>query len=77
MKTRLAMGLVLVVGCASVMKSVELPPNPRRKTPPPGVEATALAVGARVPAVSVTMSDGTTAPLTGRPTALLLYRGSW
>jgi hypothetical protein len=71
------LALVLLAGCASVLKAAGYPPEATRKTPPTGVEDSALKVGAVAPDVSVPLTDGTSAALRGSRTALLFYRGSW
>jgi len=82
MRTSLPLGfasifLIVLGACAAVSKATGFPPHATRAWPPMGVEATAVAVGATVPAVTIALSDGQNAALVGQPTVLLLYRGQW
>jgi hypothetical protein len=58
-----------------------LPPNPGRASPPPGIEKRAIPVGARAPAVSLPATTGGTWDLAGAlrtgPAVLVFYRGDW
>jgi hypothetical protein len=58
------------------------PANARRATPPPGIEAAALAVGAKAPAVELVDSSGAPWTLANALTKharvmLVFYRGDW
>ena len=58
------------------------PANARRPTPPPGIEAKAVAVGAKAPAVSLVDSAGAPWTLADALTKharvmLVFYRGDW
>ena len=58
------------------------PANARRANPPPGIEANALAVGAKAPAVELVDSTGTAWTLATALTKharvmLVFYRGDW
>jgi hypothetical protein len=58
----------------------KFPPEARRKTPPTGIETSALQVGALVPELVVPDDRGGTLRIGGlapRPTLLLFYRGHW
>lgn len=70
------MAVLVLVGCAPVIKAAGFPPEARRQTPPEGLEQ-ALAIGAIAPDRSVPMTDGTRVSLRGSNTVLLFYRGQW
>jgi hypothetical protein len=53
-----------------------LPPNPKRETPPPGIEARALLVGAVAPEFTLPDANGGHWSLHG-PAVLVFYRGYW
>jgi hypothetical protein len=58
------------------------PANARRPTPPPGIEASALAVGAKAPAVELVDASGApwtlaTALSKHARVMLVFYRGDW
>jgi hypothetical protein len=62
--------------------SGKVPVDPRRMTPPPGIAAHAIAVGARAPDVDLPLAGGgrfrLTDALAGKERALLVfYRGDW
>jgi hypothetical protein len=56
-------------------------PNPTRPTPPEGIEARALAVGAEAPEVALPTAQGGTwslhESLRSGPAVLVFYRGHW
>ncbi len=56
-------------------------PNPTRPTPPEGIEARALAVGAEAPEVALPTAQGGTwslhEALRSGPAVLVFYRGHW
>jgi AhpC/TSA family len=57
------------------------PPNPTRIAPPPGIEQSAIAVGAEAPDFSLPMATGGTFTLADArkdgPVVLVFYRGYW
>jgi hypothetical protein len=59
-----------------MMMAAALPPNPKRESPPPGVEQRALPVGAIAPALTLPDSNGGEWSLHG-PAVLVFYRGHW
>lgn len=71
--------ILAVAGTGSA--AADLPPNPGRPTPPPGIESRAVAVGARAPAIKLPVMTGGTWELAGaRDTGavvLVFYRGDW
>jgi hypothetical protein len=81
---RLALALLAlagVVAAGAADQPPNLPPNPGRPTPPPGIESRAIAVGARAPAISLPATAGGTWDLAGAlrtgPAVLVFYRGDW
>jgi hypothetical protein len=59
-----------------MMMAAALPPNPKRETPPSGIEQRALPVGAIAPAF--TLPDATGGHWSPHRTAVLVfYRGHW
>ena len=58
-----------------------VPVNARREAPPPGLKASALALGARAPAVALASSGGDTwslqTTLAQGPVVVVFYRGHW
>ena len=75
----LATAGALAAGAAD--RPPNLPPNPGRTSPPPGIEKRAIPVGARAPAVSLPVATGGTWDLAGAlrtgPAVLVFYRGDW
>ena len=71
--------MVTVMGSATT--AADLPPNPGRPTPPPGIESRAVAVGAPAPAISLPATTGGTWALASArdagPVVLVFYRGDW
>ena len=59
-----------------MMLAAAAPPNPGRATPPPGLEARALAVGAVAPELSLPEAGGGQWKMQ-RPAVLVFYRGHW
>ncbi len=76
---------VFEVACAVTAGAADrppnLPPNPGRPTPPPGIESRAVAVGAPAPAISLPATTGGTWALASArdavPVVLVFYRGDW
>lgn len=59
-----------------VLMAAALPPNPRRESPPPGLEQHALPAGATAPAFTLPDANGGKWSLRG-PATLVFYRGHW
>ena len=72
---------VLVAGLTGYLRWEGIPLHAARKTPPPGIDRTALAVGAPTPPIELANADGTTwrgaTALAGGPLVLVFYRGHW
>jgi hypothetical protein len=72
---------VMVAVAGSVSAAADLPPNPGRPTPPPGIEGRAVAVGTPAPSISLPATTGGTWTLAGAreagPVVLVFYRGDW
>lgn len=59
-----------------MMMAAALPPNPKRESPPPGLEERALPAGASAPASTLPDANGGNWSLHG-PAVLVFYRGHW
>ena len=59
-----------------MLMAAALPPNPKRESPPPDIEARALPVGAAAPGFTLPDANGSPWKLHG-PTVLVFYRGHW
>jgi hypothetical protein len=59
-----------------VLMAAALPPNPKRESPPPGLEQRALPVGANAAAFTLPDANGGRWSLHA-PAALVFYRGHW
>jgi len=67
-------------GCGAVLQAAGYPPEATRKTPPPGIERTALTVGAPTPELSLQDTGGQPHALGGpaeRQRVVVFYRGAW
>ena len=73
----LSSACLLVASCGTMLKAAGFPPQAMRATPPEGLEQSAAAVGTRLAAATVPLSDGQSAKLLGPPTAIVFYRGQW
>jgi hypothetical protein len=75
------LGVACAVSVGAADRPPNLPPNPGRSTPPPGIEARAVAVGAPAPAISLASTSGGTWTLArardAGPVVLVFYRGDW
>ncbi|MBI5607905.1 MAG: AhpC/TSA family protein [Deltaproteobacteria bacterium] len=73
--------LATASGCSPMYRAMGYPPNPMRTAPPPGVLGGALAVGARLPAATLSDDAGKPFALADRTTdkawVLVFYRGHW
>ena len=73
--------VVLFAGLIGYLRWGGIPLHAARSTPPPGVDHTALAVGAPTPPIELASADGTTwrgaAALASGPLVLVFYRGHW
>jgi hypothetical protein len=65
----------MIAGTLMLMAAA-LPPNPKRESPPPGIEERALAVGAGAPHFTLPDANGGHWLLHG-PAVLVFYRGHW
>jgi len=76
-----ALSAVALTGCSLAFAALGMPPNPTRPGAPPGIERTALAVGARAPEIRLPSSLGgewsLAAALRDGPAVLVFYRGDW
>ena len=71
---------VLILGCGSLLQIAGYPPEALRNSPPPGIETTALQVGAVAPDLTLTDTDGVKRKLGGaseRLRVVAFFRGSW
>jgi len=59
-----------------MLMAAALPPNPTRESPPLGIEARALPVGAAAPHFTLPDAHGGQWSLHG-PAVLVFYRGHW
>jgi hypothetical protein len=79
--TTIALSIYVLVGSATAMKAGDLPPNPTRTEPPPGLSEKARAVGGRAPDFTLPSSTGGTWSLGNalrrRAVVILFYRGHW
>lgn len=68
-------------GCSAMFRAMGLPPNPARETLPPGIEQSALAVGADAPDFWLLSATGERWTLSEKrqsgPVVLTFYRGHW
>ena len=74
----------LVAASAAIVAAAAawaFPPNPTRIAPPPGIEQSAIAVGAQAPYFSLPVATGGTLTLADAlkdgPVVLVFYRGYW
>jgi hypothetical protein len=72
----------VIVGTAGAAdRPSNLPPNPGRPSPPPGINDHAVAVGARAPAFSLPIATGgswdLSSAISSGPAVLVFYRGDW
>lgn len=85
--SRLATALVRPAGALATLSAAALlvgagpPPHAERKEAPPGIEARALKVGDRAPALDLPAADGSRWSLEGAlargPAVLVFNRGDW
>lgn len=78
---RISRAVTVGVAGLAFAAALAFPPNPRRTTPPPGIDASAVAVGAKAPAFTLPKATGGTFVLADAlkkgPVALVFYRGYW
>jgi hypothetical protein len=84
MKRRIVLA---VIGAACAVAAIaadrlpNVPPNPGRPTPPPGIESRAVSVGVPAPPISLPATTGGTWTLASAretgPAVLVFYRGDW
>lgn len=73
--------LALLLAFPVVALAAGVPPNPRRASPPPGIEESAVKVGAVAPTFELEATTGTKVSLKSAlergPAVVVFYRGFW
>lgn len=73
--------LLISALASSLALAAGVPPNPRRATPPPGIEESAVKVGTVAPAFELESTTGARVSLKSTlergPAVVVFYRGFW
>ncbi len=69
--------VVQLFACGVGLRAAGFPPEATRKSPPSGIEARALKVGADFPRIELAATTGAVGFEKGKRHIVVFYRGSW